>query len=312
MVGPERSRYATKVERMLADARWAEEAGLASLWIPQIPDDFDALTAAALIGTATSTIEIGTAVVPIQPRHPVVLAHQALSTQAVCGGRLTLGLGVSHHWVIDEMLGLPYERPAAYMRDELDVLDQALAGPGMVDVENERFRVHQPMDVTDITPTPVMIAALGPVMLGIAGKRTDGTILWLADERAIETHVAPVLNAAAAAARRPRPRIVAGVPICLCGDDEVEAAVARANRVLSESEVSPNYQKLLDLGDARTVGDILAAGSEDTIRRRLQAFADAGATDVSLRVVPIGESREEKLDSSRRTREFVASLAGSV
>ena len=312
MVGPERGRYPTKVERMLADATWAEEAGLASLWIPQIPDDFDALTAAALIGSATSTIEIGTAVVPIQPRHPVVLAHQALSTQAVCGGRLTLGLGVSHHWVIDEMLGLPYERPAAFMRDYLDVLDQALAGPGMVDVENERFRVHQPMDVTDITPTPVMIAALGPVMLRIAGARTDGTILWLADERAIETHVAPVLEAAAASAGRRTPRIVAGVPICLCGDDEVEVAVARANRVLSESEVSPNYQKLLDLGDARTVGDILAAGSEESIRRRLQAFADAGATDVSLRVVPIGESREEKLASSKRTREFVASLAGSI
>ena len=312
MVGPERGRYSTKVDRMVADATWAEEAGLASLWIPQIPDDFDALTAAVLIGSATSRIEIGTAVVPIQPRHPVVLAHQALSTQAVCGGRLTLGLGVSHHWVIDEMLGLPYERPAATMRDYLDVLDQALAGPGTVDVENERFRVHQPMDVTDITPTPVMIAALGPVMLRIAGERTDGTILWLADERAIETHVAPVLHAAATTAGRPTPRIVAGVPICLCGDAEVEVAVARANRVLSESEVSPNYQKLLDLGDARTVGDILAAGSEDAIRRRLQAFADAGATDVSLRVVPIGESREEKLASSRRTREFVASLAGSI
>jgi len=312
MVGPERGRYSTKVERMVADAMWAEEAGLASLWIPQIPDDFDALTAAVLIGSATSRIEIGTAVVPIQPRHPVVLAHQVLSTQAACEGRLTLGLGVSHHWVIDEMLGLPYERPAAAMRDYLDVLDQALAGPGRIDVENERFRVHQPMDVTDIAPTPVMIAALGPVMLRIAGERTDGTILWLADERAIETHVAPVLHAAATAAGRPTPRVVAGVPICLCGDTEVEVAVARANRVLSESEVSPNYQKLLDMGDARTVGDILAAGSEDAIRRRLQAFADAGATDVSLRVVPIGESREEKLASSRRTREFVASLAGSI
>lgn len=312
MVGPERGRYSTKVERMVADATWAEEAGLASLWIPQIPDDFDALTAAVLIGSATSRIEIGTAVVPIQPRHPVVLAHQVLSTQAVCEGRLTLGLGVSHRWVIDEMLGLPYERPAATMRDYLDVLDRALAGPGMVDVENERFRVHQPMDVTDITPTPVMIAALGPVMLRIAGERTDGTILWLADERAIETHIAPVLHAAATAAGRPTPRIVAGVPVCLCGDGEVEVAVDRANRVLSESEVSPNYQRLLDLGDARTVGDILAAGSEDAIRRRLQAFADAGATDVSLRVVPIGESREEKLTSARRTREFVASLAGSI
>src|SRR5271163_266044 len=246
MVGPERGRYSTKLERMLSDARWAEDAGLASLWIPQIPDDFDALTAAALIGSATSTIEIGSAVVPIQPRHPIALAHQALSTQAVCGGRLTLGLGVSHHWVIDEMLGLPYERPAATMRACLDVLDQAFAGPGMVDVENEMFRVHNPLDITDITPTSVMLAALGPVMLRLAGERTDGTILWLADERAIGSHVAPTITKAAEAAGRRPPRIVAGVPVCLCRDDEVEVAVSRANRVLSESEVSPNYQKLLD------------------------------------------------------------------
>ena len=312
MVGPERGRYSSKVDRMLGDARWAEEAGLASLWIPQIPDDFDALTAAALIGAQTSSIEIGTAVVPVQPRHPIALAHQALSTQAVCGGRLTLGLGVSHHWVVDEMLGLPYERPAPTIRAYLDVLDRALAGPGMVDVENELFRIHNPIDITDIVPTSVMIAALGPVMLRLAGERADGTILWLADERAIGSHVAPTISGAASAAGRPPPRIVAGVPVCLCRDDEVETAVSRANRVLSESEVSPNYQKLLDLGDARTVGDILAAGSESSIRSRLQSFADAGATDVSLRVVPIGDSRDEKLASSRRTREYVASLAGSI
>src|SRR5437868_9144777 len=132
MVGPERGRYATKIERLRSDARWAEEAGLASVWIPQIPDEFDALTACALAGVDTSRIEIGTAVVPVQPRHPIALAQQALSTQAACGGRLSLGLGVSHHWIIDEMLGLPYERPVATIRAHLDVLDQALAGPGPV------------------------------------------------------------------------------------------------------------------------------------------------------------------------------------
>jgi F420-dependent oxidoreductase-like protein len=312
MVGPERGRYATKIERMLADATWAEEAGLASLWVPQIPDDFDALTAATLIGDRTSRIEIGTAVVPVQPRHPIALAQQTLSTQAVCGGRLTLGLGVSHHWIIDEMLGLPYERPAATMRSYLDVLDAALAGPGMVDVENEQFRVHNPLDITDVSPTPVMIAALGPLMLRLAGERTDGTILWLADERAIGSHIAPAINAAAESAGRKPPRVVAGVPVCLCRDDEVEVAIDRANRVLSEAEVSPNYQKLLDQGDARSVGDILAAGSESSIEKRLRSFADAGTTDVSVRVVPIGATREDKLESSRRTREYLASLDGSL
>src|ERR687898_791279 len=138
MIGPERGRYSTKVDRLRTDARWAEEAGLASVWIPQIPDEFDALTAAALVGAETSRVEIGTAVVPVQPRHPIALAQQTLSVQAVCQGRLALGLGVSHHWVIEEMLGLPYEKPVATMRAHLDVLDQALAGPGTVDVENER------------------------------------------------------------------------------------------------------------------------------------------------------------------------------
>jgi F420-dependent oxidoreductase-like protein len=284
---------------------------MATIWIPQIPDELDALTAAALVGVETSRIEIGTAVVPVQPRHPIALAQQALSTQAACGGRLSLGLGVSHHWIIDEMLGLPYERPVATMRAHLDVLDQALAGPGPVDVENELFRVHNPLDITDVGPTPVLLAALGPRMLELCGERTDGTILWMADERAIGSHIVPNLTRAAEAAGRPAPRVVAGIPVCLCGDDEVDVAVARTNRILSEAEVSPNYQALLDRGEARQVGDLLAAGSESSIEKRFRAFADAGVTDLSFRVVPIGDGRDELLASMRRTREYLASFAGS-
>jgi F420-dependent oxidoreductase-like protein len=310
MIGPERGRYGSKVDRLRTVVRWADEAGFATVWVPQIPDEFDALTAAALVGAETTRIEIGTAVVPVQPRHPVALAQQALSVQAVCGGRLSLGLGVSHHWIIDEMLGLPYERPAPTMRAHLDVLDQALRGPGPVDVENELFRVHNPLDITDVRPTPVLLAALGPVMLRLAGERTDGTILWMADERAIGSHVVPTITRAAEAAGRPAPRVVAGIPVCVCGDHEIDVAVARTNRILAEAEVSPNYQRLLDLGDARNVGDILAAGSEANVEKRLRAFADAGVTDVSVRVVPIGETRDDLLASRQRTRDFLASLTG--
>ena len=308
MVGPERGRYAQKVERMCDAARWADDAGFATVWVPQIPDEFDALTAATLVGAATSRIEIGTAVVPVQPRHPIALAQQALSVQAVCGGRLSLGLGVSHHWIIDDMLGLPYEKPAATMRNYLDVLEPALRGPGPIDVENEQFRVHNPLDITDVGPTPVLLAALGPLMLRIAGERTDGTILWMADERAIATHVAPTITKAAKSAGRKPPRIVAGIPVCLCRDDEVDIAVARTNRVLAEAETSPNYQRLLDQGDAQQVGDLLAAGSESAIEKRLQAYIDAGATDISIRVVSIGDTREERVASQDRTRELLASL----
>jgi F420-dependent oxidoreductase-like protein len=312
MVGPERGRYATKVERMRADARWAEEAGLDSVWIPQIPDEFDAMTAAAVTGAVTSRIEIGTAIVPIQPRHPVALAQQALSVQAVCGGRFTLGLGVSHHWIIEEMLGLPYDRHALTMRSYLDVLDQALRGPGPVDVENELFSIHNPLDITDITPTTVLIAALGPVMLRLAGERTDGTSLWLADEKTISSHVVPAITAAAAAAGRPAPRILAGVPVCLCRDDEVGAAVERTNRVLSEAVTSPNYQRLMEHGDARAIGDVLIAGDESAVERRLRGYASAGLTDLNARIVAIGANRDELKASADRTRAFLGSVAPSV
>ena len=311
MIGPERGRYSTKVERLRRDARWAEESGFSTIWIPQIPDEFDALTAAAVIGAATERIEIGTAVVPVQPRHPVALAQQASSVQAVCEGRLRLGLGVSHHWVIEDMLGLPYERPVATMRDQLDVLEAALAGPGTVEVDNDSYRVHVPLDITDL-PTPVLIAALGPHMLQLAGERTDGTILWMADERSIESHVAPRIRSAARDAGRPEPRIVAGVPVCVCDDDQVDLAVARTNRLLAEAEVSPNYQRLLSRGDAREVGDLLAAGSEAAVAKRLRSFADAGATDLSVRVVPIGEDREQLIASRQRTRDFLTSLRGEL
>jgi len=312
MIGPHRGRYSTKVEGLEADAVAAEVAGFETVWIPQIPDEFDALTAATIAGSATERIEIGTAVVPVQPRHPIALAQQALSVQAVCKGRLCLGLGVSHHWVIADMLGLAYDKPALTMRSYLEVLERAFIGPGSVDVENEMFKVHNPLDITDLPPMPVLVAALGPVMLGIAGRYTSGTILWMADERAIESHVVPLITRSASDAGRPAPRIVAGVPVCLCREAEIETARSRANRILAEAEVSPNYQKLMSFGDATGVGDILACGSESAIENRLRAFAAAGTTDLSVRVLAIGDTRDEMIESALRTRELVASLTATL
>ena len=311
-VSADRGRYATKVEKLQADARWADEAGLDTIWTPQIPDEIDVMTAVTLLGTATSRLEIGTSIVPLQPRHPVVLAQQALSNQAVCQGRFTLGLGVSHHWIIKEMMGLPYGRQALTMRCYLDVLDQALAGPGIVEVKNELFDIHQPLDITDLTPTPVLIAALGPVMLKLAGERTSGTVLWLADERTIASHVVPSISKAAEGADRPAPRIMAGVPVCLCRDDEVEAAIERTNRTLSEVVASPNYMRLMEHGDAQSIGDVLICGSEAAMEQRLRRFAEAGVTDLNCRIVALGEGREAVKASAERTREFLASVVPAM
>jgi F420-dependent oxidoreductase-like protein len=312
MVGPERGRYREKVDKLVADAEGAEAAGFASVWVPQIPDEFDALTAVALMGRATSRVELGTAVMPVQTRHPVAMAQQALAVQAACEGRLTLGLGPSHHWIVEDMLGLPYERPARLMRDYLEVLTVALAGPGPVDVENDSFRIHNPLDVTDLAPTPVLLAALAPVMLRLAGEHASGTILWMADERAIGDHIVPRITKAAEEAGRPRPRVVAGIPVALCESDEVDGARARANQLLGHAEYSPNYERLLDYGDATDVGDLLAAGDEAAVLARLRGFRDAGATDLSFRILPIGRDRDARIASRRRTEAFLPTLADEL
>lgn len=309
MVGPEKGDAGRKLSRMLADIEWAEAAGLESAWIPQIPSDFDALITIALMGMRTSTIELGTAVVPLQAQHPIALARQAISAQAATAGRLVLGVGPSHHWVVRDMLGLPYDKPAAYTRDYLEVLNAGLRGPGPVDAENATFTVHNPLDLGPVAPMPVLLAALGPVMLRLAGEQADGTILWLADQRAIADHVVPKITKAAAEAGRPAPRVVAGLPICLCKPSEVDEAKSRANRILGEAEVSPNYQRLLDQGDAQSVGDICIAGTESDIAAGLRRYAEAGATDMSVRLLPIGDTLDELRASKARTREMIAELA---
>ena len=246
---------------------------------------------------------------PIQTRHPVAMAQQALANQAVCEGRFTLGLGPSHHWIVSDMLGLPYERPARLVRNYLEVLNVALAGPGPVDVENDDFRVHNPLDVTDIVPTPVLLAALAPVMLRIAGEHASGTILWMADERAIGEHVLPRLTTAADAAGRPPPRVVAGVPVALCSARRCRRRHATGpNRALGHAEFSPNYQRLLEHGDATDVGDLLAAGDDAAVVARLERFRDAGVTDLAVRVLPFGTDREARIESRDRTIAFLSSL----
>jgi F420-dependent oxidoreductase-like protein len=236
------------------------------------------------------------------------MAQQALTTQVACSGRFTLGIGPSHHWIVSDQLGLPYDRPARLVRDYLEVLGAAFAGPGTVAVDNDTYRVHSPIDVTDSFDVPVLLAALGPTMLRIAGECAGGTILWMADERAIGDYVVPRITEAAQAAGRTRIRVVAGVPVALCSNHDVDTARAYASEVLGHADFSPNYVRLLDHGDAQDVGDTMAAGDEATILARLQHYRDAGVTDLAARVVPLGDDPKARSESRRRTQDFVASL----
>src|ERR1700755_933508 len=155
MVGSDKERSrADRLSGLLDDGKAAEAQGFSSFWFPQVPGYLDAMTAVALLGSVTETIEIGTAVVPIQTRHPMILAQQALTTQAACSGRFTLGLGPSHHWIISDQLGLPYDRPAHLVRDYLDVLNASFEGPGAVAVTNHTYRVQSPIDIGDTVEMP--------------------------------------------------------------------------------------------------------------------------------------------------------------
>lgn len=313
MVGSDKERSrADRLAGLIEDAGSAEKVGFASFWVPQVPGYLDAMTAIALIGQATHRIELATAIVPIRTRHPVIMAQQALTTQLACDGRFTLGVGPSHHWIVNGQLGLPYDRPAPLVADYLDVLDASFAGPGIVNVENASYRVHGPVDVADTFGVPVLLAALGPMMLRLAGERAGGTILWMADERAIHDHVVPRIVAAANSAGRPAPRVVAGVPVALCADSEVQGARAYAGEVLGHAEFSPNYVRLLEHGDAEDVGDTMAAGDESAILARLRRYRDAGVTDLAARIVPLGNDAASRVTSRRRTQEFLASICAAV
>ncbi|MEE3753929.1 TIGR03564 family F420-dependent LLM class oxidoreductase [Mycobacterium intracellulare] len=309
MIGSDKERSrADRLAGLIDDGAGAETAGFTAFWIPQVPGYLDAMTAVTLIGQATDRIEIGTAVVPIQTRHPMIMAQQALTTQIACGGRFTLGIGPSHHWIVSGQLGLPYDRPARLMGDYLEVLAASFGGPGTVEVDNESYCVHSPVDVTDTYGVPVLLSALGPAMLRLAGERAGGTVLWMADERAIGDHVVPRITAAATGAGRTAPRIVAGVPVALCSANETDDARAYASEVLGHADFSPNYVRLLEHGDAEDVGDTMAAGDESTILARLCRYRDAGVTDLAARIVPLGKDVDERAESRRRTQEFLSSL----
>jgi F420-dependent oxidoreductase-like protein len=313
MVGSDKERRrAERLAGLLADGQSAEHAGFTSFWIPQVPGYLDAMTAIALLGQVTNRIEIGTAVVPIQTRHPVPMAQQALTTQLACGGRFTLGLGPSHDWIVNGQLGLSYDRPAHLVSDYLQVLNAAFSGQGSVDIENDSFHVHSPMDVAEPMPMPVLLAALGPVMLRIAGQQTTGTILWMADERAIGDYIAPRITAAATDAGRPAPRIVAGVPVAVCSNSDVDDARVYASEVLGHAHFSPNYERLLEHGDATDVGDTMAVGDEQTVLARLLRYRDAGVTDLAVRIVPLGADASGRTASRARTQRFIASLCPEI
>lgn len=286
------------IDEMVDDVRTAEDEGFASYWVPQI-FGYDALTLLAVVGRETHTIELGTSVVPTYPRHPAMLAAQALTTQQAAGGRFTLGIGLSHQPVIEHMFGMSFDKPVRHLREYLDILMPLVDGQP-VSASGETLSANMTLDVPDTRPVPVMVAALGPQMLKLAGSRTAGTITWMTGPRTIEAHTAPALRAAAEEAGNPGTRIACGLPVCVT--DDVDRARERAAQAYQIYGQLPSYRAMLDREGAEGPADVAIIGDEASVEARVRDLADAGVTDFAAS--EFGSGDEER----RRTRELLRSI----
>jgi 5,10-methylenetetrahydromethanopterin reductase len=303
---------------LIAAVQEVADAGVRRAWLPQLMG-LEALTAIAVAGREVPAIEFGTAVIPTYPRHPLVLAGEALTTSAALGAggtggvppteavgaaqesRLHLGIGLSHQLVIEGMLGMAFEKPALHMREYLSALRPALDGQP-VDVQGETLRAATlmgPIIVEGAGPIPVLVAALGPAMLRVAGELADGTLTWMASPEVVGERIAPSITAAADAAGRPRPRVGVGLPVAVTND--VDAVLARAASTYAVYGALPSYKNLLDEAGLDGPAAVVIAGDEDEVAGRIQALADVGATE--FLAAPIG---------SRAVREETLRLLGAL
>ena len=263
-------------DKLTDQLRRAADDGFSSAWMNNI-FGLDALTSLAVVGSRVPGIEVGTAVIPTYPRHPAVLAQQALTAAlAIGGGRLMLGIGLSHQIVIENMYGYSFDRPARHMREYLSVLMPLLDGTP-VSVDGESIRAHIGLSTPREAPVPVLVAALGPQMLKLAGEHTYGTILWMTGPATVRDHIAPTITAAAAAAGRPAPRVVCILPVSVTGDPD--AARGRAAEDFAIYGQLPSYRAMLDREGAAGPADVAIVGDEDAVTAQLLALADAGVTD---------------------------------
>ncbi|MFT6311524.1 MAG: F420-dependent oxidoreductase-like protein [Porticoccus sp.] len=274
-------------------SKTAEQRGFDNIWVANA-FGFDAIGAIAIAGWETSRIQFGTAVTPTYPRHPLALAQQALTTSVACDGRFTLGIGLSHKLVIEDMFGMSYDKPAKHMREYIDVLTPLLKGE-TVNYSGEQYKVNGSLNISGASEVPLIIAALGPLMLKIAGTYADGTTLWVTGPKTIAAHIVPAISKAASAAGKGAPRIVAGLPIVVTND--VAAAKFKIAEDLKIYGMLPSYRAMLDREGAGGPEDVAIIGDAAMVKEGIAKLRDAGVTDFNAAIVPIEEgSLEATLD----------------
>jgi F420-dependent oxidoreductase-like protein len=299
--------WAATVDGLVAHAKQAEADGFTSVWYAS-PVTGDPLVAIAIAGRETSRIELGTAVLQTYPCHPLLQANRAASVVDAMGRPgFTLGIGPSHEPVVRGVLGLSYDHPGRSTEEYVRILTSVLRGD-VVDFDGEDWSAHTAGRASPPAhPVPVLVAALGARLLRVAGEHADGVVLWMAPPRAIETHIAPKLRAAAANAGRPAPRVVAGLPVVV-HDDAAEARAAVAAGATMYAGMA-NYHRILEIGGASSVADAAIVGDERSVQAQLRGVLDAGATDIWASVIPAGSSARR---SVQRTTDLLKALVAEA
>jgi len=285
---------------MTNEASRAEKDGFASFWVPQI-FNHDALTALAVIGREVPRIELGTSVVPTYPRHPMMMAQQALTVNAATDGRLCLGIGLSHQMVVEGMWGMSFDKPVRHMREYLEVMMPLLEGKPVAHA-GEAFRVNGAVDVPGGSRPGVVVAALGEQMLNVTAALADGTLTWCTGPQTLKNHTIPTIRAAADKHGRDSARVIAALPVCVTKD--VAAAHERAAKVFVIYGQLPSYRAMLDKEGAAGPAEIAIAGSESEVLDRISALADIGVTDFAA--VEFGGTPDEVADTRNALKKLLA------
>ncbi|WP_101952256.1 LLM class F420-dependent oxidoreductase [Mycobacterium sp. 3519A] len=269
-----------RVDEVVAQATRAHDLGVRQVWLSQ-NNDHDAIALAAVVGAAVPGLGVGTSVVPINPRHPLIVASLAQTAQAASHGNFSLGLGLGGHEPERQAFGTSWPNAITRLREHLMVL-RSVFDTGAVDFSGDEITAQPlwPVGVAGGTPVPVYVAAMAPKALQVTGELADGTMPYLAGPRTIAEFIEPTIAKSAADAGRPKPRIIAQVPVIV--SDDVDAAKDFAAQRLSFFETIPSYQKVIAREGIAGAADLAAVGSAESVRRQLQRYLDAGATDVVL------------------------------
>jgi F420-dependent oxidoreductase-like protein len=271
---------ANLVDDAVAQAKRAFAAGVRQVWLGQL-FDVDSLALSALIGAAVPGLGVGTNAIPINPRHPLLVASLAQTAQAAAHGKFSLGLALGGHEYERRAFGVSQTNIVQRLREHLTVL-RAVLDEGSVDFHGSEISAapEQSVRVPGGTPIPLYVAAMGPKALEVAGELSDGTLPFLAGPRTIAEFIEPTIAKAAADAGRPKPRIIASVPVLV--SDDADAARAEAAERLAFYETIPSYQKVIAREDVASAADLAAVGTPHVVARKLSSYRDAGATDLVL------------------------------